>query len=122
MLFLLCLFQSKVLQFLVRLNLLLKKVDCIHHIFICYISYLLLSLLEIKIKKIEISGVEALEKLSTSYRVHLKNKKTKVEFTKTVILNKIQEKIIKTVNKKLIFYLIWFILDIFCLKIKLLDY
>jgi len=72
------------------------------HIFICYISYLLLSLLEIKIKKIEISGVEALEKLSTSYRVHLKNKKTKVEFTKTVILNKIQEKIIKTVNKKLI--------------------
>ena len=32
----------------------------------------------------------------------LKNKKTKVEFTKTVILNKIQEKIIKTVNKKLI--------------------
>lgn len=70
------------------------------HVFVCYLSYLLLSLLQSKLKKIDITAIKALDILSTSYKVHLKNKKTKNEFTKTVILTKEQEKILKIVDKK----------------------
>lgn len=72
------------------------------HIFICYISYLLLSLLEYKLKKVNITAINALDKLSTSYKVHLKNKKTNVEFTKVVTLSQEQQKIIKAVSKTII--------------------
>lgn len=72
------------------------------HVFICYLSYLLLSLLQSKLRKLNISAVKALDILSTSYKVHLRNKKTKNEFTKTVILTKEQEKILKMIDKKLI--------------------
>ena len=71
------------------------------HIFICYISYLLLSLLEVKLKKIDISGVAGLDKLYTAYKVSLRNKKTKNDFEKIVTLTKEQERIIKAVDKKI---------------------
>src|SRR3989338_6405097 len=58
------------------------------HIFICYISYLLLSLLEQKLKKTEISGITALDKISTAYKVRLKNKKNKNSFEKIVMIKK----------------------------------
>lgn len=72
------------------------------HIFVCYLSYLLLSLLEEKLKKINITAVTALDKLSTAYKVTLKNKKLKNEFEKIVTLSKEQEKIIKAVDKSII--------------------
>jgi len=72
------------------------------HIFICYLSYLLISLLETKLKKTEISAVTALDKLSTAYKVSLKNKKTKNEFDKVVTLSTEQEKIIKKVDKSIL--------------------
>ena len=72
------------------------------HIFICYLAYLLLTLLKHKLKKINITAVDALDKLSTSYKIHLKNKKTKMEYTKTVTLTQEQQKIIKAIDKKLI--------------------
>ena len=72
------------------------------HIFICYISYLLLSLLEHKLQKINVTAIMALDKLSTSYKVHLKNKKTNIEFTKTVTLSQEQQKIIKAIDKNII--------------------
>ena len=71
------------------------------HIFICYLSYLLLSLLEVKLKKIDISGVAGLDKLSTAYKVSLRNKKTKNDFEKIVTLSLEQEKIIKAVDKQI---------------------
>ena len=40
------------------------------HIFVCYLSYLLLSLLDYKLKKSGISAVDALDKLSTAYKVY----------------------------------------------------
>jgi len=72
------------------------------HIFVCYLSYLLLSLLEAKLKKTDISAIDALDKLSTAYKVCLRNKKIKNEFEKIVILTKEQEKIIKAVDKHIL--------------------
>jgi len=72
------------------------------HIFICYISYLLISLLETKLRKMDISAVTALDKLNTAYKVSLKNKKNKNEFEKIVTLSKEQEKIINAVDKKIL--------------------
>jgi len=72
------------------------------HIFICYISYLLISLLETKIKKMDMSAITALDKLSTAYKVCLKNKKTKNSFEKVVTLSEEQEKIIKAVDKQIL--------------------
>ena len=43
------------------------------HVFICYLSYLLLSLLKIKLKKIDISPVQALKELDTLYKVYMKH-------------------------------------------------
>src|SRR3989339_148254 len=72
------------------------------HIFICYLSYLLISLLETKIKKINITAISALDKLSTAYKVCLINKKTKNEFEKIVTLSKEQEKIMNAVDKNIL--------------------
>lgn len=73
------------------------------HIFICYLSYLLLSILNYKLEKSGMSfgAVEAIEKLETMYKIYLTDTKTKNEFVKVVTLTKQQEKILKAVNKKL---------------------
>ena len=72
------------------------------HIFICYLSYLLLSLLQLKLKETEYNAIKALEELDTMYKVHIKDPKTKNTFTKTVALTKKQENILKAVNKELL--------------------
>ena len=72
------------------------------HIFICYLSYLLLSLLETKLKKTSITSIAALDKLSTAYKVCLRNKKIKNDFEKVVTLSKEQETIIKAVDKHIL--------------------
>jgi len=72
------------------------------HVFICYLSYLLISLLESKLITQNISPITALDKLSTACKVHIKNKRLKEEFTKTVTLTKEQEKIMKAVDKKIL--------------------
>ena len=47
------------------------------HIFICYLAYLLLSLLKYKLKlsKINISSIEALRELETLYKIYMREKK-----------------------------------------------
>ena len=72
------------------------------HIFICYLSYLLISLLETKLQKTDISAITALDKLTTAYKVCLKNKKIKNDFEKIVTLSKEQEKIMKAVDKNIL--------------------
>src|SRR3989344_1600919 len=72
------------------------------HIFICYLSYLLISLLETKLKKTDMTAISALDKLSTAYKVCLINKKTKNEFEKIVTLSKEQEKIMNAVDKNIL--------------------
>jgi len=72
------------------------------HIFICYIAYFLLSILEYQLRPLNMTAPNALDQLKTVYRVHLTDPKTKNKFTKTVTLNKEQERILKAINKKLL--------------------
>lgn len=74
------------------------------HIFICYLSYLILSSLhhQLSKKKIQFNAIEAVEMLGTMYKAHLKDSKTGNIFTKVVTLTKNQETILKAVDKKLL--------------------
>lgn len=71
------------------------------HIFICYLSYLLLSLLDYKLQKLGISANDALRLMESMHRVYITDPKTKNTFIKTVALTKQQEDILKAINPKL---------------------
>ncbi len=72
------------------------------HIFICYLSYLLLSIMDYKLKNTEFNSANALEIMESMYKVQITDPKSKNTFSKTVTLTKKQEIILKAVNKKLI--------------------
>ncbi len=72
------------------------------HVFICYLSYLLLSILKMKLEKIKLSPEEAIEELGSMYNVYFYDKKRRNKFIKTVSLTKIQEKILKAIGGGLI--------------------
>lgn len=74
------------------------------HVFICYISYLLLSIfkMNLKNKNIQMSYGDALEELSDVYNIYFCDKNKKKDFVKTTTLNKNQEKIMKAVDPKII--------------------
>jgi transposase len=72
------------------------------HVFVCYLSYLLLSILKIKLSKIDMSPTKALKELDTLYKVYLKDKKKNFRVSKIVSFNKTQEKILRAVDKKLL--------------------
>ena len=61
----------------------------IAHVFICYLSYLLLSILKLNLKNkgINISPEQAIEDLEDMYNVYLYDKKKKNNFVRTVTLN-----------------------------------
>lgn len=71
------------------------------HIFICYLSYLLLCLLRLRVKKLKLTPVATLKELDSLYRVYIRDSKKNFNVSKLVALNKNQEKIIKTIDKKL---------------------
>jgi len=68
------------------------------HIKICYLSYTILSMLHYKLKKLGISGPEAIEILKTGYKVHMRDKKTDFSWDSVVTLKKDQEEILKIVG------------------------
>ena len=72
------------------------------HIFVCYLAYLLMSVLEYKLRRIRIKAPEALETLESLYRVYITDPKSKNQFVKTVALNKKQEDILKEINPLLL--------------------
>lgn len=74
----------------------------IAHVFICYLSYLLLSLLKLRVKKIDISPIEALKELETMYKVYMRDTKKGFKMSRIVTLTKKQENILKLVNRKLL--------------------
>lgn len=74
----------------------------IAHVFICHLSYLLLSLLQIKLRKTGFSPIAALKELDTLYKVYLKDAKKNFKLQRVVALNKNQEKILRAINKKLL--------------------
>ncbi len=69
------------------------------HVKICYLSYCILSVLKFKLRKLDISPVDALAELSSAYKVYLEDKKTNFKWQKMVTLKKSQEKIIKAIDK-----------------------
>ena len=71
------------------------------HVFICYLAYLLLSLLKLRLKKLNLSPVAALQELDTLYKVYLRDNRKGFQLSRMVALTKSQEKIMKTIDKKL---------------------
>lgn len=72
------------------------------HVFICYLSYLLLSLLKYRLKKIKVSPQAALRELETMYKVYLRDRKGVFKISRVVALTKKQESILKTIDKRLL--------------------
>lgn len=72
------------------------------HVFICYLSYLLLSLLKHRLRKIKISPFEALRELGTMYKVYLRDRQGLFKISRVVTLTKKQEVIVRAANKKLL--------------------
>ena len=71
------------------------------HVFICYLSYLLLSLLQYRIGKLEISAEEALVELESMYKVYLRDERKGFQVSRTVTMNKKQAAILKAVDRSL---------------------
>lgn len=74
----------------------------IAHIFICYLAYLLLALLKYRLKSLAISPVDALDALSTMYKVYLRDSKRVFKLSRVVASTKRQETILKAINPKLL--------------------
>jgi transposase len=74
----------------------------IAHVFICYLAYLLLSLLKIHLNKINISPIEALKEIETMYKVYMRDTKKGFNISRVVTLTKKQETILKSVDKQLL--------------------
>ena len=72
------------------------------HIFICFLSYLLLSLLKLKVNKLEMSFQRALDELDGLYRIYIKDPKSGYRMDRLIALSKIQEKILRVVDKSLL--------------------
>lgn len=72
------------------------------HVFICYLSYLLLSLLKYRLKKIKISPQAALREVETMYKVYLRDSRGVFKISRVVTLTKKQELILRAIDKKLI--------------------
>jgi len=68
------------------------------HIKICYLAYAILSLMNYKLKKLDISAVEALESLKYGYKVTLKDSTSNHEWSIHVPLEPKQKKILKKLN------------------------
>lgn len=72
------------------------------HVFICYLAYLLLSLLNNHLREQEISPEEALRELETMYKVYLRDPKKGFRLSRVVTLSKKQEQILKAVSPELL--------------------
>lgn len=72
------------------------------HVFICYLAYLLASVMQYKLRPLGVSILEALGEMESVYRVTIRDPLKKAEFTKFSTFTKRQEEIVKAVNPKLL--------------------
>lgn len=76
------------------------------HVFVCYIAYLLLSMLDFmlkaKPKTSDLNAITALDLMESMYRVHMQDPKTKTRIVKTVTLTNQQKDILRVIDKKLL--------------------
>jgi transposase len=74
----------------------------IAHVFICYLAYLLLSIIQLRLRKLDITAEEALIELGSMYKVYLRDNKKNFRISRIVTVTKRQELILKAINKKLL--------------------
>jgi transposase len=72
------------------------------HVFLCYLAYLLLSLLRYHLRHTEFTAERALTELNTMYKVYLRDAQHRFRLSRTVTLSKNQELILKTIDKSLL--------------------
>jgi transposase len=72
------------------------------HVFLCYLAYLLLSLLRYHLRNTEFTAEKALNELSTMYKVYLRDSQHRFHLSRTVALTKNQELILKAIDKSLL--------------------
>jgi len=70
-------------------------------VFVCYLAYLLLSLLQYRLRETEFTAESALLELETMYKVYLRDAKKGFQLSRVVNLTKKQELILKTIDKML---------------------
>lgn len=71
------------------------------HVFLCYLAYLLLVLLQYQLRTLGITAQEALIELDCMYKVYLRDERKGFQVARTVTMTKKQEQILKAVNKNL---------------------
>lgn len=72
------------------------------HVFICYLSYLLLSLMRLRLQSLHITPVDALIELQSLYKVYVRDRRKGFRLERLVALSKKQEKILRAIDKNLI--------------------
>ena len=72
------------------------------HVFLCYLAYLLLSLLQYRLRDTEFTAESALLELATMYKVYLRDSKHLFKLSRVVALTKKQETILKSIDRKLL--------------------
>jgi transposase len=72
------------------------------HIFICYLSCLLLSILKMKVAGLEMSDQSALRELDGLYRIYLRHPTNGFTLSRLVALSRTQEQILRAIDKRLV--------------------
>jgi transposase len=72
------------------------------HVFLCYLAYLLLSLLRYHLRDTDFTPEKALSELTTMYKVYLRDDQHRFRLWRTVPLSKNQELILKAIDKSLL--------------------
>jgi len=71
------------------------------HVFICYLAYLLLSLLNLHLKKLNISPELALREIDSMYKVYMHDVEKGFEISRVVTLSKKQNQILNAISRTL---------------------
>lgn len=72
------------------------------HVFLCYLAYLLLSLLRYHLRDTDFTAERALNELGPMYKVYLRDAQNRFRISRTVTLTKNQELILKKIDKSLL--------------------
>ena len=72
------------------------------HVFLCYLAYLLLSLLQYRLRQTDFTAESALLELGSMHKVYLRDAKSRFHLSRVVTLTKKQELILKTIDKSLL--------------------
>jgi transposase len=72
------------------------------HVFVCYLAYLLLSLLQYRLRKTDFTAESALLELASMHKVYMRDSKNRFNLSRVVTLTKKQELILKTIDKSLL--------------------